>query len=46
MALKRRRYEAGKEAASEYAELLHKRVGEEKAKKAEDRKRRASSMRK
>ena len=32
MALKRRRYEAGKEAASEYAELLHKRVGEEKAK--------------
>lgn len=31
---------------SEYAELLHKRVGEEKAKQQELRKRRASSMRK
>jgi len=31
---------------SEYAEILHKRVGEEKAKQADLRKRRASSMRK
>lgn len=46
MALKRRRAEAGREAASEYAALLAKRVGEEKHKKDELRKRRASSMRK
>jgi len=30
---------------NEYAQILHKRVGEEKAKHAEARKRRASSMR-
>jgi small subunit ribosomal protein S6e len=66
IALKRRRYEASKDAAvssiewiqvefeciltnepqAEYAQLLHKRVGEEKAKQIEARKRRASSMRK
>ncbi|KAI9666927.1 MAG: 40S ribosomal protein S6 [Alyxoria varia] len=45
-ALKRRRYEAQKEAASEYAEMMHKYVTSEKAKQAEARKRRASSMRK
>jgi len=44
-ALKRRRFEAQKEAASEYAEILHKRVNEEKAKVADLKKRRASSMR-
>ncbi|KAI9697337.1 MAG: 40S ribosomal protein S6 [Bogoriella megaspora] len=46
IALKRRRAEASKDAANEYAQILHKRVGEEKAKQAEMRKRRASSMRK
>ncbi|KAF3187933.1 40S ribosomal protein S6 [Orbilia oligospora] len=46
IALKRRRSEAQKEAASEYAALLARRVQDEKAKKADIRKRRASSMRK
>lgn len=46
IALKRRRHEAQKEQAATYAELLHARVGEQKARKVEDRKRRASSMRK
>jgi len=46
IALKRRRYEASKDAAAEYAQLLHKRVSEVKAKQTEARKRRASSMRK
>lgn len=46
LALKRRRSEAAKEAASEYTTLLHKRVTEEKSKRSELRKRRASSMRK
>ncbi|KAI4162098.1 MAG: hypothetical protein Q9214_001325 [Letrouitia sp. 1 TL-2023] len=46
IALKRRRAEAQKDAANEYAQLLAKRVGEEKAKKTEARKRRASSMKK
>jgi len=46
IALKRRRSEAQKEAASEYSALLAKRVHDEKAKKADIRKRRASSMRK
>ncbi|KAK4635714.1 Ribose-phosphate pyrophosphokinase 2 [Fulvia fulva] len=45
IALKRRRAEASKDAANEYAQVLHKRVNEEKAKQAEMRKRRASSMR-
>jgi len=31
---------------NDYAQILHKRVGEEKAKQSEMRKRRASSMRK
>ncbi|KAK9495564.1 ribosomal protein S6e-domain-containing protein [Lipomyces doorenjongii] len=44
-ALKIRKAEAQKEAAAEYAQLLAKRVTEDKAKKAEIRKRRASSMR-
>ena len=35
MALKRRRTEASKDAANEYAALLAKRVNEEKAKKTE-----------
>lgn len=35
MALKRRRAEASKDAANEYAQLLAKRVNEEKAKKSE-----------
>ena len=35
MALKRRRAEASKDAANEYAQLLAKRVNEEKAKKTE-----------
>ncbi|KAG0638728.1 ribosomal protein S6e-domain-containing protein [Tuber brumale] len=43
--LKRRRAEASKDAANEYAALLAKRVHEEKAKRSELRKRRASSMR-
>jgi len=46
MALKRRQAEASKDAANEYAQILAKRVNEEKAKKTELRKRRASSMRK
>merc|ERR1712080_532630 len=46
IALKRRNAEASKDAANEYAQILHKRVAEEKAKQAEFRKRRASSMRK
>ncbi|KAK9323609.1 ribosomal protein S6e-domain-containing protein [Lipomyces orientalis] len=45
IALKIRKAEAQKEAAAEYAQLLAKRVTEDKAKKAEIRKRRASSMR-
>jgi len=46
LALKRRAAEAAKDAASEYAKLLHQRVTQEKAKHAEARKRRASSMKK
>lgn len=46
IALKRRRAEASKDAANEYAQLLAKRVHEEREKKTELRKRRASSMRK
>jgi len=46
IALKRRHAEASKDAANEYSQLLAKRVAEEKAKKTELRKRRASSMRK
>jgi len=45
IALKRRRAEASKDAANEYAALLARRVHEEKAKRSELRKRRASSMR-
>ncbi|KAL8938677.1 MAG: hypothetical protein Q9216_003768 [Gyalolechia sp. 2 TL-2023] len=46
MALKRRKAEASKDAANEYAQILAKRVNEAKASKSEARKRRASSMRK
>nr|POE83341.1 40s ribosomal protein s6-b [Quercus suber] len=46
IALKRRNAEASKDAASEYAQIMHKRVAEEKSKQADLRKRRASSMRK
>merc|ERR1719387_2554774 len=46
IALKRRRAEASKDAANEYAQLLAKRVHEEREKRTELRKRRASSMRK
>jgi len=46
IALKRRAAEASKDAANEYSAILAKRVTEEKAKKSELRKRRASSMRK
>ncbi|CZT17387.1 probable 40s ribosomal protein S6.e, cytosolic [Ramularia collo-cygni] len=46
IALKRRQAEKAKDAANEYAQILHKRVNEEKSKQAELRKRRASSMRK
>ncbi|ETN37663.1 40S ribosomal protein S6-B [Cyphellophora europaea CBS 101466] len=46
LALKRRRAEASKDAANEYSQLLAKRVHEEREKKSELRKRRASSMRK
>jgi len=46
IALKRRHYEASKDAANEYNQLLASRVQEEKAKKTELRKRRASSMHK
>ncbi|MCJ1338653.1 40S ribosomal protein S6 [Bachmanniomyces sp. S44760] len=46
IALKRRQSERVKEAASDYAAILSKRVNEEKAKRSELRKRRASSMKK
>ncbi|KAK6400996.1 40S ribosomal protein S6, partial [Oleoguttula sp. CCFEE 5521] len=46
IALKRRQAESSKDAANEYAQILHKRVAEEKSKQQEARKRRASSMRK
>jgi len=46
IALKRRRAETSKDAANEYAQLLAKRVHEERDKRTELRKRRASSMRK
>lgn len=46
IALKRRQAEASKDAANEYAQIMHKRVHEEKAKKEELRKRRVSSMHK
>ncbi|KAE9965482.1 hypothetical protein BLS_007619 [Venturia inaequalis] len=46
IAIKRRRAEASKDAATEYAKILHTRVNEEKAKTADAKKRRASSMRK
>ncbi|OQO09224.1 hypothetical protein B0A48_06116 [Cryoendolithus antarcticus] len=45
IALKRRQAESSKDAANEYAQILHKRVAEEKSKQQEARKRRASSMR-
>jgi len=45
-ALKRRRAESAKDAANEYAKLLHQRVNEQKAKHVEAKKRRASSMKK
>ncbi|KAF1991691.1 40S ribosomal protein S6-B [Aulographum hederae CBS 113979] len=46
LALKRRQQEAAKDAAAEYAEILHARVAEQKNKVQEAKKRRASSMRK
>ncbi|TID24363.1 40S ribosomal protein S6 [Venturia nashicola] len=46
IAIKRRRAEASKDAATEYAKILHTRVNEEKAKTLDAKKRRASSMRK
>ncbi|KAK5091905.1 40S ribosomal protein S6 [Exophiala xenobiotica] len=46
IAIKRRRAEASKDAANEYAQVLAKRVHEEREKRSELRKRRASSMRK
>jgi len=46
VALKKRRSEASKDAANEYAQLLAKRVHDEREKRTELRKRRASSMRK
>jgi len=46
IALKRKRAEAAKDAANEYQQLLAKRVQEEKSKRTELKKRRASSMRK
>jgi len=46
IALKRRRAEASKDAANDYAKILHQRVSEEKSKHLEAKKRRASSMRK
>ncbi|TGZ81193.1 putative 40S ribosomal protein S6-B [Ascodesmis nigricans] len=46
IAIKRRRAEAAKDAANEYHQLLAKRVAEEKSKRVEIKKRRASSMRK
>merc|ERR1719262_2163484 len=45
-ALKRRRAEAAKDAANDYAKILQKRVAEEKQEKTEAKQRRASSMRK
>jgi hypothetical protein len=45
LALKRRRYEAQKNAAQEYAALIASRVKEEKDKRTEVKKRRASSRR-
>lgn len=45
-ALKRRRAEAAKDAAADYAKLLATRVAEEKSKRDDIKKRRASSMRK
>jgi len=45
IALKRRRSEAAKDAANDYAQLLAKRVAEQKSKREEIKKRRASSMR-
>jgi len=45
VALKRRRADAAKDAANEYAQLLAKRVQDEKSKRSEMKKRRASSMR-
>jgi len=45
-ATKRKRAESSKNAANDYAQLLAKRVNEEKAKRAEVKKRRASSLRK
>jgi len=44
--LKRKRAEAAKDAAADYAKLLATRIQEEKAKREEVKKRRASSMRK
>ncbi|MCJ1283459.1 40S ribosomal protein S6 [Xylographa opegraphella] len=46
IALKRRQSERVKDAASEYANILAKRVAQEKEKRSELRKRRASSMKK
>jgi len=46
IAIKRRRAEAAKDAANEYAKILHTRVSEKKTQTAELKKRRASSMRK
>jgi len=45
VALKRRHAEASKDAANEYAQILHKRINEAKTAHDEARKRRASSMR-
>ncbi|KAK5687863.1 40S ribosomal protein S6 [Elasticomyces elasticus] len=44
IALKRRHAENAKDAANDYAQILHKCVGGEKQKQADARKRRASSM--
>jgi len=46
IALKRRRAEAAKDAANEYAKLLQHRIAEKKSLQHEAKKRRASSMRK
>jgi len=46
VALKRRRAENAKDAANEYAKILHNRVAEKKQLTADAKKRRASSMRK
>jgi len=45
IALKRRQAESSKDAANEYASILHKRITEAKSAHEEARKRRASSMR-